>query len=528
MSATYSTKKGVSVEQDVNKIETAVESATVDECSADFPEDGYAYRRVAANQEGLALVEVNADVETAEDVYDKVFEQLGGATASHRSETQIARGVKYDRSLMGVPSAQIAQKKAEMHCMEREGWITRETPRLINGAWGGQVGTVPEGKALETQERIAAREKELQKIRDQTTAGFGQGDRPQRTRGKVVSRRREQKKEREQRVVGSYCEVDDPRQQLGEANPGLLGEVNRSAQKLAEKYDVSRSWIAREIASRVLPSGDVISALFGVKDELLEDETVIRPIAEVDPAADRVSVAGRITTLYYPHSQTQYQVGIIEDDTSAAKVTIWRRSDPRVTLREGDQVAIKRASPGVYRGQKTLAVRHDTLIIVRKAGDGPAKSGCRPGECNPTPQNVDRKRTGGIGEPVPRPAAVRHQQFERTIYTAELVPEKFHDWAHDRPDVGTVRTNSGEKAYAITTRRRFPNYSPGKAKDKERKERSRQRWKSISYEPTWHERIRRVDDENYINRQYLFAGQGWGLLDWDLPWPGHSDEQIPR
>lgn len=564
MSVTRSSQKVVSVETSVNDETAAAESkfdllfeveielanairdglallfkaAETGETSAEESVNGYAYQRVAAQQceSGLAYVEMNKEVETVEDVYDKVFHQLGEETASHRDDTQVARGVKYDRSLMGVPSGQIAQKKAEMHCMERDGWICPETPRLINGAWGGQEGSVPDGKDLETQERIAGREWELDLIRKQAAGNFNQEGRPRRTREEVVAEHRARKKEREQRVIGSYCEVSlehDSRHQLGKADPELLGEVNRTAARMAEKYDVHRPGIARKIAARVSTSGttgSVASAAMTARDSLLEDETVIRPIAEIDRDADRVSIAGEITTLYYPHSPSQYQVGIIEDESGAAKVTVWRKSDPRVTLREGDHVVIKRASPGEYRGQKTLAVRHDTLTIVREEGDGPAKRGCHPDErnSNPTPQNVDRNRSGGMGDPVPRPAAARHPQYEKTLFTAELVPEPFHDWVDSDPDAETVKTKQGKKAYAIITRRRYPNYSPGKAKEKEQKERARLRWKNISYEPEWHERIRRVDDEKYIKRQYLLAGQGWGQLDWDLPWPGREDTRIPR
>lgn len=149
MSVTRSSQKVVSVETSVNN-ETAVAESKFDllfeveielvnairdglallfkaaetgETSAEESVDGYAYRRVAAQQceSGLAYVEMNEEVETVEGVYNEVFDQLGEETASHRDDTQVARGVKYDRSLMGVPSGQIGQKKAEMHCMEREG-----------------------------------------------------------------------------------------------------------------------------------------------------------------------------------------------------------------------------------------------------------------------------------------------------------------------------------------------------------------------------------------------------------------------
>lgn len=553
MSVTRSSQKDVSVEQVDDKTVAAefdllfevevgladairdglkllFEAVEADETSVEESVDGYAYRQVAAHQSGLAYVEQEDGVDSDADIYEEVFDQLEETAASHResTDTKPTPGVIFNPNLTGCPAGQLSQKKAEMHRLERE------TDRLINGAWGGQEGAIPEGKALITEERIAAREWELERIRKQAAGGFQQDGRGRRTREKVLAEHRARKKEREQRVIGSYCEIapeHDPRHQLGKTDPELLGEVNRTAARMAEKYNAHRPGIARRIAARVSSgtTGAVVSAAMTVRDSLLEDETIVRPISEVDPEVDRVSVSGTITTLYYPNSPTQYQVGVLEDDSGeTAKVTVWKRSDPHVTLREGDHVCLQRVSPGKYRGQKTLAVRHDTLIIVREEGDGPAKRGCHPNEHNPTPQNVNRKRTSGTGDPVPRPVASRYQQFEKTVFTAELVPDSFHDWVDSHPGAETVETKEGEKAYAITTRRRYPNYSPGKAKEKEREERERLRWKNISYEPEWHERIRRVDDEKYINRHYLRAGQGWGPIDWDLPWPGQSDERIPR
>lgn len=69
-------------------------------------------------------------------------------------------------------------------------------------------------------------------------------------------------------------------------------------------------------------------------------------------------------------------VSPLVDRTSAgsefAKVTVWKRADTDVTLREGDVVRIANPEVGRYANQLTFAVTSSTHLTVERRGTGPA------------------------------------------------------------------------------------------------------------------------------------------------------------
>ncbi|SEM04225.1 hypothetical protein [Haloferax larsenii] len=89
----------------------------------------------------------------------------------------------------------------------------------------------------------------------------------------------------------------------------------------------------------------------------------------------------KVVELYEPNApDSQFQVAKVRDvspfveQTSAgsefAKVTIWHRSSPEETLREGDIVTLANPSPGQYGKQLTLAVTSKTSMYVERRGTG--------------------------------------------------------------------------------------------------------------------------------------------------------------
>ncbi|QCC61696.1 DNA-binding protein [Natrinema thermotolerans] len=200
------------------------------------------------------------------------------------------------------------------------------------------------GATLAQEERIQAREDELERISDQ--AEFGQQDgRAWRTRQKVDEMRCDER-------TGTRV---DPRAKLERET---LAEVNQFAQRLADDVDSSytRAVIAKRIASRVLGGAELFEAVMETKEELLNEAGTIVPIGRLEEI-DRgeVSVEGRIIELWEPACPSQQQVGLIEDETGRTKFTVWTASE-QTKVREGDQVRFRAAAKNWYNGRCSIAL----------------------------------------------------------------------------------------------------------------------------------------------------------------------------
>lgn len=104
-------------------------------------------------------------------------------------------------------------------------------------------------------------------------------------------------------------------------------------------------------------------------------------LAEIEGTWPGCTARVQVVELYEPHSpESQAQVAKVRDvspfvdKTSAgsefAKVTIWHRSSPEETLREGDIVTLANPTPGQWGKQLTLAVTSKTSMYVERRGTG--------------------------------------------------------------------------------------------------------------------------------------------------------------
>ncbi|WP_160135674.1 hypothetical protein [Halococcus salsus] len=287
------------------------------------------------------------------------------------------REVELDTSIDGVPGDEIAQKRAE------QGRLDRGTDDAVDGSWGGPGGESEyDDKSLYTQERIEGREAELEKI--STRAGANPD---------VHLREHEQEMRRERqmdvhqdRMEACRAEVeaeaasgttsrgftDDPREHVTQEEMAAIAE---QSVRLAERFSRTRRVVAKRLAEMVAEGSKIEVAVMDLVDELVEDRSVVTPISMVEAGDSWATVEGVVARLFEPASSNQQQVGVIEDESSDAKVTIWRHSSTDTRLNEGDVVRIVDGKPGIYGGQTTIAATSDTQVWVRSRGDGDSPMG---------------------------------------------------------------------------------------------------------------------------------------------------------
>jgi len=132
----------------------------------------------------------------------------------------------------------------------------------------GMVDTSEEriyGATLEQEERIRAREAELERISAQAEMGTQEG-REKRTRDIAAKRSAERRAEFQKRAASvdpwTDPERDDPRAELTQEQ---LAAVNKQSMRLAEKLDGwSRAAIGRRLGEAVVSGKDLTSAVVGV------------------------------------------------------------------------------------------------------------------------------------------------------------------------------------------------------------------------------------------------------------------------
>jgi hypothetical protein len=213
------------------------------------------------------------------------------------------------------------------------------------------------GKTLEQEERIQAREADLERISAQAELGTQDG-REKRTRDIAAKRSAERRVEFQKRAASvdpwADPERDDPREELTQEQ---LAAVNTQSMRLAEKLDGwSRAAIGRRLGEAVVGGKDMMSAVVGVFEELQTAPGQVVPIGKVeDVNRKEVSIEGRVEVLWDSDSPAIAQVGLIADDTGKTKVTIWEKSDAP-WIEEGEQVRIHKAARNWYEGRVSLAV----------------------------------------------------------------------------------------------------------------------------------------------------------------------------
>jgi Skp family chaperone for outer membrane proteins len=213
---------------------------------------------------------------------------------------------------------------------------------------------------LAQEEKIRAREAELDHISAQAELGTQEG-RAKRTR-EVVTEQRQRKREKR------TPERTDPRERLSRME---LAQVNQEADRMAQRLRTghSRAAVSRALAKRVAKGQDITEAVFDTMDALKAAPGAICPIEDVpDVQTDEVSVSGTIETLWEPSSPKIEQVGLIADETGRTKFTSWVKSEPRI-VREGEKVRMRALKKNWHQGRCSLAVTYDSMIIFPDRDD---------------------------------------------------------------------------------------------------------------------------------------------------------------
>ena len=210
---------------------------------------------------------------------------------------------------------------------------------------------------LAQEERIRAREAELEHISAQAELSTHDG-RAKRTREVVVETRRERRRR---------TRPSDPREHLSRDE---LGTVNREADRIAERVDgaISRAAVGHRLAERILCGQDVTEAVFATMDAIKAGPGVVCPIGDVpEVSTGEVDIEGTIQTLWEPSNPAIQQVGLIADETGKIKFTSWKKSDPKI-VQEGDTVRMRAIKKNWYEGRCSLAVTYHSRIEFPERG----------------------------------------------------------------------------------------------------------------------------------------------------------------
>ncbi|MFC6784918.1 DNA-binding protein [Halobaculum halobium] len=233
---------------------------------------------------------------------------------------------------------------------EFEAAVEQETQAKVDANHPDGIADTSEdrihGVTLEQEERIRAREAELERISAQAELGTQDG-REQRTR-EVVS-------EQCGRDEPAPAERTDPREKLTQEE---LAEVNEQAMRISDEVQGgwSRSVVAKQLAEKVQRGRDVTKAVLETLEELKAAPGAIVPIADVpDVPVGEVTVEGTIETLWEPSSSSIQQVGLIADDSGKIKFTCWEKSGQTV-VREGQKVRFRAAAKNWYEGRCSIAL----------------------------------------------------------------------------------------------------------------------------------------------------------------------------
>ena len=225
------------------------------------------------------------------------------------------------------------------------------------------------GKTLEQEERIRAREAELERISAKAELGTQDG-REKRTRD-VAAKRSAARRVKFQKRAASVDpwmdpERDDPRTELTQEQ---LAAVNTHSMRLAEKLDGwSRAAIGRRLGEAVVGGKDLMSAVVGVFEELQTAPGQVVPIGKLEEVDRKeVSVEGQVDTLWDPSHPSIAQVGLIADDSGKTRITIWEASNAP-WIQEGERVRIHGAARNWYEGRVSLAVTGWSTVMFPERG----------------------------------------------------------------------------------------------------------------------------------------------------------------
>jgi ssDNA-binding replication factor A large subunit len=225
------------------------------------------------------------------------------------------------------------------------------------------------GVTLEQEERIRAREAELERISAQAELGPQEG-REQRTRAVAARGSIERRTEFQKRAASvdpwADPEREDPRAGLTQRE---LAAVNRQSMRLAERLDGwSRAAIGRRLGEAVADGQELSSAAIEVFEALETAPGTVVPIGKLeDVNRKEVSIEGQIEVLWDSDSPAIAQVGLIEDESGRTKLTSWKASDAP-WIEEGERVRIHGAAKNWYNGRVSVAITGWSTIHFPECG----------------------------------------------------------------------------------------------------------------------------------------------------------------
>ena len=173
------------------------------------------------------------------------------------------------------------------------------------------------GATLAQEERIQAREAELERISTKAELGTQEG-RERRTRDVVSSASAKRRYEFNKRAASVNPMYDpdrvDPREELSQEE---LGAVNRQSMRMAENLNGrSQAMVSRRLAEKVVQGSEMMSAVVGTFEELQTEVGRIVPIGKLEDVNRReVSIEGHVEILWDPSHPSIAQVGLIADES---------------------------------------------------------------------------------------------------------------------------------------------------------------------------------------------------------------------
>ncbi|WP_257301073.1 hypothetical protein [Haloarchaeobius sp. FL176] len=275
----------------------------------------------------------------------------------------------------------LAEAACGEHAPELRPTVELEKQGRIDYDWGRKANLDhPYGTTLEAEERRLGEEQELERYREQALAAGEVGvDRERSCRVQTERAASERVRDfRERGVLGSGGDpAVDPREQL---DAETLGGVNRYGMQLAERFrGPTRAAYAKQLAEKVACQGTgVTAAVLQTNEDVAKGTDAIQPIETIEEWMGhpkytiQANVEAEVTTLYQPAAVNQQQVGVLEDGSGTAKLTIWKRSKVGTVLREGDRVRFLNCEVGWYGGRPTLACTSQSEVRVLEHGDGPS------------------------------------------------------------------------------------------------------------------------------------------------------------
>ncbi|MDR5673570.1 DNA-binding protein [Halalkaliarchaeum sp. AArc-GB] len=218
------------------------------------------------------------------------------------------------------------------------------------------------GVTLAQEERIRAREAELEHISAQAELGTQEG-RAKRTRKVVTEQvRRTSRVTVEETGRQDVEPAPDPRERLSQDE---LATVNQHAQRIVEKVNggPSRAAIGRLLGERIADGQSTMDAVFDTLERVKLMPSILLEVADVpELPGGEINVEGTVIELWEPSSPAIAQVGLIADDSGKIKFTSWAKSD-QPWVKEGDRIQLWEAKKNWYQGRCSLALTYDSRIV---------------------------------------------------------------------------------------------------------------------------------------------------------------------